>query len=211
MVRTERNKISRLGVMGGTFDPIHYAHLVMAEEARNQFALDVVLFIPAGQPPHKQNDRVSDSEHRYAMVLLSTGPNPCFDISRFEIERKGPSYSVDTIRHLKNTYGPDTEIYFILGADEALDLPNWHDAESLSRMVWFVTVPRPGFNIAELRTRLPASFYSRIEFLPLTPMDISSTEIRARVKAGKSIKYLVTTEVEAYIYKHGLYFEDQET
>lgn len=205
---TERNKISRLGVMGGTFDPIHYAHLVMAEEARSQFRLDRVLFIPAGQPPHKQDYRVSHAEHRYAMVLLSTGSNPFFDVSRVEIEREGPSYSVDTIRCLRDSYGPDTELYFIVGTDEALDLPNWHEAESLSKMVSFVTVPRPGFDIAELRTRLPASFYSKIEFLPMTPMDISSTEIRARVKAGRSIRYLVTTEVEAYICKHGLYFED---
>lgn len=208
MKRSERNRISRLGVMGGTFDPVHYAHLVMAEEARSRFGLDRVLFIPAGQPPHKQDYQVSHAEHRYAMVLLSTGSNPFFDVSRVEIEREGPSYSVDTVRYLKDTYGPDTQIYFILGADEALDLPNWHEAKVLATMVQFVTAPRPGFDIAELRTRLPANFYSKIEFLPITPMDISSTEIRARVKMGRSIRYLVTTEVEAYICKHRLYFED---
>jgi len=197
----------RLGVMGGTFDPLHWAHLVVAEEARIRFELEKVLFIPAGQPSHKTNYRVSDPEHRYAMVLLGTAANPAFEVSRIEIERPGPSYSVDTIRRLKELYGPDAEIRFILGADEALDIPNWHEAESLPGLVRFIAAPRPGFDLAELKTRLPARFYSAIEFLPMAPMGISGTEIRARVASGRSIRYLVPASVEAYIRKHGLYVE----
>jgi nicotinate-nucleotide adenylyltransferase len=191
--------------MGGTFDPIHYAHLFIAEEARERFGLDKVLFVPAGQPPHKTNHPVSDAEHRYAMTLLSTASNPFFEVSRIEIDRSGPSYSVDTIRTLKAEHGQDIEIYFIVGSDEALDLPNWHEAESLPQLVRFIAVPRPGFRLDDLETKLPAPLFSVVDLLPLTPMDISSTEIRARVAVGKSIRYMVTEGVEAYIYKHNLY------
>lgn len=197
----------RLGVMGGTFDPLHWAHLVMAEEARIRFELEKVLFIPAGRPPHKPGYRVSDAEHRYAMALLGTAVNPAFEVSRIEVERPGPSYSVDTVRRLKEMYGPDTEIRFILGVDEALDIPNWHEAESLPDLVRFIAAPRPGFDLAELKTRLPARFYAAVEFLPMAPMDISGTEIRARVASGRSIRYLVPDSVEAYIRKHRLYVE----
>ncbi|HUV05575.1 MAG TPA: nicotinate-nucleotide adenylyltransferase [Armatimonadota bacterium] len=197
----------RLGLMGGTFDPLHWAHLVMAEEARIRFELEKVLFVPASQPPHKAGRQVSDAEHRYAMALLGTAANPAFEVSRMEIERPGPSYSVDTVRRLREAYAPDVEIRFILGADEALDIPNWHEAESLPGLVRFIAAPRPGFDLAELKARLPARFYSAIEFLPMTPMDISGTEIRARVASGRSIRYLVPDSVEAYIRKHRLYVE----
>lgn len=196
----------RLGVLGGTFDPLHWAHLLMAEEARTRFDLEKVLFIPAGQPPHKDY-AVSDPEDRYAMALLGAASNPAFEVSRMEIDRQGPSYSADTLRELRNRYGANTGIHFILGADEALDLPNWHDAESLPGLARFLVVPRPGFDLAALKSRLPGRFYDALDFLPMTPIDISATDIRARVASGGSIAYLVPESVEAYIRKRGLYVE----
>lgn len=196
-----------LGVIGGTFDPIHLAHLIVAEEARTRFALDKVIFVPAGQPPHKPKHPVSEAVHRYAMAVLATACNPAFDVSRIEIEREGLSYSVDTIRSLKKAYGSDTEIRFIIGADEALDLPNWHEAESLPALARFVVAPRPGTDLAELKCRLPSRFYDALDFLPMPTIDISATNLRARVAAGESIKYLVPELVEAYIRKQRLYLE----
>lgn len=196
----------RLGVLGGTFDPLHWAHLLMAEEARTRFDLEQVLFIPAGQPPHKDYE-ASDPEDRYAMVLLGTASNPAFEVSRMEIDRQGPSYSADTLRELRHIYGQDAGIHFILGADEALDLPNWHEAESLPELARFLVVPRPGFDLGEFKTRLPSRFYDALDFLPMTPMDISATDIRSRVASGRSISYLVPRNVEAYIRKRGLYLE----
>ena len=198
-----------LGVLGGTFDPLHWAHLVIAEEARARFGLDKVLFVPAGQPPHKADYTVSDPEHRYAMALLGTSANPAFQVSRIEIERAGPSYSVDTVRQLREMHAPDVEIHLIIGADEALDIPNWHEAESLLDMVRLVVAPRPGSDLAELKSRLPSRFYTAMQFLPMLPIDISGTELRARIASGKSVRYLVPDSVEVYIRKHGLYLEGE--
>lgn len=198
-----------LGVLGGTFDPLHWAHLVIAEEARARFGLDKVLFVPAGQPPHKADYTVSDPEHRYAMALLGTSTNPAFQVSRIEIERAGPSYSVDTVRQLREMHAPDVEIHLIIGADEALDIPNWHEAESLLNMVRLIVAPRPGSDLAELKSRLPSRFYTAMQFLPMLPIDISGTELRARIASGKSVRYLVPDSVEVYIRKHGLYLEGE--
>ena len=198
----------RLGIMGGTFDPLHWVHLIMAEEARTRFDLERVLFIPAGQPPHKADYRVSSAEDRYAMVLLGIASNPAFEGSRMEIEREGPSYSVDTLARLRDECGQDAGIYFIVGADEALYLPRWHEADRLPDLARFLVAPRPGFDLGELKTKLPARLYDAIDFLPMTPVDISATDIRARVADGRTIKYLVPDAVEAYIRKHKLYIED---
>lgn len=195
----------RLGVMGGTFDPLHWAHLVMAEESRMAFGLNKVLFIPAGQPPHKMCYHVSDAEHRYAMTILGTVSNPAFEASRIELDREGPSYSVDTIRQLKDLFGSDTELYFILGADEAADLPKWHEADTLPTLARFVVAPRHGLDVPEIKSMLPQHFLEAMGFLPMMPIDISATEIRSRVASGKSIKYLVPDDVEQYIRKNRLY------
>jgi nicotinate-nucleotide adenylyltransferase len=191
--------------MGGTFDPIHWAHLRMAEEARIRFDLGKVLFIPAGQPPHKPDYPISDAEDRYAMTLLATSANPAFEVSRMEIERGGPSYTLDTLLSLKDIYGPEAGLYFIIGADEAFDLPRWHEAEKLPGLARFLVAPRPGFDLAELNQRLPALFREAIDFLPMPPIDISATDLRARIASGRSIKYLVPDCVETYIRKHKLY------
>jgi len=198
----------RFGIMGGTFDPLHWVHLIMAEEARTRFDLDRVLFIPAGEPCHKTEYRVSGAEDRYAMTLLGTAPNPAFEVSRIEIEREGLTYSVDTLAHLRAEHGPDAGIYFIVGADEALYLPKWHDAERLPDLTRFLVAPRPGFDLGELKAKLPVRLYDAIDFLPMTPVDISATDIRSRVADGRTIKYLVPEPVEAYIRKHKLYVED---
>ncbi len=196
---------ARIGIMGGTFDPIHWAHLLVAEESRAGFGLTKVIFVPAGQPPHKTDHRTSDAEHRYAMVVLATCSNPSFQVSRLEIGRAGPSYSADTIREFKKIYGPDVDIYFIAGADEVLDIQNWHEAEALPELARFVAVPRPGFDLAQLERQVPARFLARIELLQFPEIDVSATEIRARVAAGESIRYLVPEGVESYIRKYGLY------
>jgi nicotinate-nucleotide adenylyltransferase len=164
-----------------------------------------VIFIPAGQPPHKLDYPVSASEHRCAMTLLGTISNPAFEVSRIEIDREGPSYAVDTLRRLKEQYGPDAELYFILGADEALYLPKWHEAESLPGLARFIAAPRPGFDLGELSAVLPERLLAAIDVLPMQPIHISSTDLRARVASGQSIRYLVPEPVEAYISKMGLY------
>jgi nicotinate-nucleotide adenylyltransferase len=197
----------RVGIFGGTFDPLHTAHLIAAEEARTAFGLERVVFIPAGDPPHKTEQPASDPEHRYAMTLLGTADNPHFEVSRIEIERPGPSYSVDTIRALRGILGPEVEIYFIAGADEVLDIESWHEADALPELARFIAVPRPGFDLLELERRLPARFLSSIDVLRMPEIDISATEIRQRVAAGKSIRYLVPASVEAYIRRNGLYSE----
>jgi len=199
--------MSRIGIMGGTFDPLHWAHLIIAEESREKFNLGKGIFIPAGQPPHKSTYPVSDAEHRYARTLLGTASNPYFEASRLEIERSGPSYSVDTIREIKGIYGQKTEIYFIVGADEILEIESWHEADRLPELTRFIVAPRPGFDLTALEQHLPPKFLKSIEILPIAPVDISATNLRARIATGKTIRYLVPEEVERYIRKHGLYLE----
>lgn len=196
---------SRIGIMGGTFDPPHIAHLVAAEEARAAFGLDRVIFMPAGQPPHKPDHPVSQTEHRYAMTLLATAENPRFEVSRLEIERPGPSYSVDTIRALRGKLGTQVEIYFIAGADEILDIESWHEADSLPGLARFIAVPRPDFDLSRMKKHLRPVFLSSIDVLSTREMAVSATEIRRRAADGESIRYLVPASVEAYIRKYGLY------
>jgi nicotinate-nucleotide adenylyltransferase len=199
----------RFGIMGGTFDPPHIAHLVAAEEARVAFSLDRVIFIPAGQPPHKEDCPTSDVEHRYAMVLLATAENPHFDVSRLEIERGGPSYSVDTIRELRDRLGPRAVIYFIAGADEILSIESWHEADALPELARFIAVPRPGFDLSLLENALPPRFIASIDVLSMREINISATEIRRRVSNSESIIDLVPRSVEAYIRENGLYILEE--
>jgi nicotinate-nucleotide adenylyltransferase len=195
----------RLGVMGGTFDPPHMAHLIMAEIALSEYKLDRVLFIPAGTPPHKVNSDITDAEDRYAMTLLSIASNPNFYITRMEIERKGPSYSVDTIRELKEIYGSGTDIYFILGMDEALDITSWHEAEQLPSLTQFIIAPRPGFDESDIKKRVPNAFGNVFNMLSMQPIYIASTDIRNLVERSISVRYLVPETVNEYILKHKLY------
>ncbi len=197
--------MGRIGIMGGTFDPIHYGHLIAAEEARQIFCLDKVIFIPAKIPPHKLGHDISDPEHRYRMVLLATLDNPLFEVSRIEIDREGVSYSVDTVRELRNELEEKTELFFITGVDIVADLKTWKDPELLLSMCSFIAVSRAGYSLEVLKTKLPREFLSKINIIEIPSPPISSTDIRRRVRHRKTIKYLVPPLVENYIRKAGLY------
>lgn len=201
------NPIRRIGVMGGTFDPIHTAHLAIAEQVREAFGLDLVLFIPAANPPHKQGRNVAPAYHRLMMTQLATYSNPCFHVSKQELERKGPSYSLLTIRELQERYGAEAELYFITGSDTINELHTWYHIEELLGSCHFVGTTRPGAPVdkADLVKRFGCLAEEKIHFLAVPELEISSTDIRARVKSGKSIKYLVPAAVEEYIKKEGLY------
>lgn len=197
--------MQRLGIMGGTFDPIHYGHLLMAEEARQAFVLDEVVFVPNGRPAHKKAYLVSSPEDRYTMTRLATASNPHFSASRIEIDRPGMSYTIDTLREYRTLYPNLAELYFITGADAVLEILTWHEYEQLVRQCRFIAVTRPGFVLEQLSKIISAEFLSRVSFLPTPGLEISSTDIRQRVQEGRSIKYLTPEPVEAYIEQHGLY------
>ena len=196
----------RVGVIGGTFDPIHVGHLIIAEEARTRLDLDRVVFVPAGEPPHKLDHEIADPERRLDMVQLAIADNEHFCVSRVDLDREGPCYTVDTIRLLQDAWGAEAEIYFVIGSDSLADLPNWYHPEELLRLCRVVTVERPGqqVNLEELRPLLVGT--DSLIRMPDTPtVDISATEIRSRVRCGHGIRYLVPASVEHYIGQHGLY------
>ena len=192
----------RIGVLGGTFDPIHMGHLIIAEDVREKLSLSKIIFIPAGNPWMKE--KISDKEKRFEMTKLAIKNNPFFEISRMEIEREGPSYTVDTLRILKKKY---EEIYFIAGYDSVSSLPRWKNPDEILRLAFFVGVRRPGCerpDIDELSKSIPGA-KEKIILLDTPLIEISSTDIRERVRKGLSIKYLVPPEVEEYIKREGLY------
>ncbi|MBE3588342.1 MAG: nicotinate-nucleotide adenylyltransferase [Thermoanaerobacteraceae bacterium] len=199
--------IKRLGIMGGTFDPIHYGHLVAAEGARHAFQLEKVIFIPAGRPPHKTGRQISSAHHRWIMTELAVASNPFFDTSTLEVDRPGYSYTIDTVREVRDLY-PGAEIYFITGADAVLEILGWKNVDELLTMCWFIAATRPGYPLGNLRRRLsgiaPAPM-NRIITMEVPALAISSTEIRTRVQEGRPIKYLLPEPVEAYILNRGLY------
>jgi nicotinate-nucleotide adenylyltransferase len=196
----------RLGLLGGTFDPIHVGHLLIAEVARDAVSLDQVVFVPAGDPPHK-GEAVTDAEHRYAMTLLATGANPAFVVTHRELERTGPSYSLITIQEYWDEMGASGELFFVTGADTMLEIRTWYRWEEVLKSCRFVAVTRPGFDEAALEASLPAPLRERVELVQSPGFDLSSTEVRERVRRGEPIRYLVPDPVETYIRKHGLYRE----
>lgn len=196
-----------VGLMGGTFDPIHFGHLVAAEAVRDQLNLRQVVFIPAGAPPHKQTRPVSDARHRLLMTVLATVPHPFFDVSRIEIDRPGPSYTADTVTTFRQDLGEDVPLYFITGFDAVREILSWHDHRRFLSMCHVIAVTRPGYRpeeVEELKKRLgprgPA-----VQVIEVPALAISSSDIRRRVEAHMSIKYLVPEAVEHYILKSGLY------
>ncbi|MBM7855686.1 nicotinate-nucleotide adenylyltransferase [Desulfohalotomaculum tongense] len=196
-----------LAIMGGTFDPIHYGHLVAAEQARHSFQCEKVLFVPAKSPPHKDNSRISPVEHRLAMTRLAVDTNRYFEVSTLEIERPGPSYAIDTVKEVKKIYNPE-KLYFITGADAVLEIISWKNVEELLSACYFVAATRPGYDISNLRQKLnvlPAEYLKKIIPTYIPALAISSTDIRKRVRAGESIKYLLPEPVERYIKNHRLY------
>jgi len=186
--------------MGGTFDPIHYAHLLCADEARTQFGLDEVLFIPAGDP--WQKGQVTSAEDRYMMVVLATSSNPHFSVSRIEMDRPGPTYTLDTLRDIGASVGRDTQLFFIAGADTVAEMLTWKEPESLFERATFIAADRPGSTGKGPADSLSASKVKRMDMPQLA---ISSTDIRHRVSKGRSIRYMVPPTVAAYISDRGLY------
>src|SRR5579875_3130009 len=173
--------MQRLGIMGGTFDPIHYGHLLMAEEARQAYGLEQVVFVPNGRPAHKKVYLVSRPEDRYAMTLLATASNPAFTCSRLEIDRPGLSYTIDTLRHFRREFPDLDALYFITGADAILEILTWHNSEELVEEFLFIAVTRPGFRLERLKEIVDARFLKCVSFLPIPGLEISSTSLRKRV------------------------------
>ena len=204
--------MKKIGLMGGTFDPIHYGHLVLAEQIRAQFNLDMVYFIPAGIPPHKQDKNISSSKHRYFMTLLATITNPYFEVSKIEIEDKNISYTVNTIEKFKEIIHKDAELYFITGADAIYELETWNRVGKLLTLCNFIAASRPGIDEKKLREKigeLKEKYDANIIVTTVPALAISSTDIRERISLGKSIKYIVPESVEYYIYKNKLYIDNQ--
>lgn len=194
------SRVAHIGILGGTFDPVHHAHLHMAEVAREECNLDEVWFMPSLVPPHKQDKQVGSAESRIAMLLLAIEDVPYFRVSLLEYERKEvPSYTIDTMEYLVQLY-PRYQFYFIIGADMIHYLPRWHRIDELVQLVTFIGVGRPGWPMDE---QLP--YLDRVKRIEMLSMEISSTLIRQRIKKGKSIRFLVPEKVHAYIRERRLY------
>ena len=190
----------RVGIMGGTFDPVHYGHLVCAEEARWQFELDEVVFVPTGQPWQKRE--VSPAEDRYMLTMLATAPNTKFSVSRIDIDRKGPTYTRDTLQKFKEFYGDDVDLFFITGADAVLDILTWKDPDEVLELAQLIAASRPEYDLSKLDQIKVAG---RMKTMQIPALSISSTDIRERVRTGRPIRYLVPREVLRYIEERGLY------
>ena len=196
-----------IGVLGGTFDPIHNGHLIIAEEARARLNLAEILFVPAGLPWLRMDSPMAAAEHRVQMVRLAIGDKPYFKVSTIEIERAGPSYAVDTIAELKGQFGAGDELFFILGWDSLAELPKWREPERLIKMCRLVAVPRPGYpkvDLKSLEATIPG-LAQRVILLDKPEVDISGSEIRKRVAKGLSISQFVPEPVDRYIREQGLY------
>jgi nicotinate-nucleotide adenylyltransferase len=185
--------------MGGTFDPIHHGHLVAASEVATLFSLDEVIFVPTGEPWQKSHRQVSPAEHRYLMSVIATASNPRFWVSRVDIDRAGPTYTIDTIRDI-GSQRPGADLYFITGADALAQILSWKDAEDALKLATFVGVTRPGYDLSD--EHLPRDSVTLVD---VPAMAISSSDCRARVAAGKPVWYLVPDGVVQYISKHHLY------
>ena len=197
----------KVGLLGGTFDPIHLGHLIIAETICERLGLSKILFIPAGEPWLKADREITPGRHRLQMVGLAIRGNPHFEISIIEIERDGPSYSVDTVTALRGVFDADAELYFIVGSDALAELPQWKDPQKLADMCGIISLGRPEGRRPDMATLLRAvpQISSRLIQLDVPQIQISSTEIRRRVKEGLSIRYLVPDGVLEYISRHKLY------
>lgn len=186
--------------MGGTFDPIHHGHLVAASEVADRFGLDEVVFVPTGQPWQKVDEPVSSAEDRYLMTVIATASNPRFQVSRVDIDRGGPTYTVDTLQDLHDEYGPKVQLFFITGADALERILSWKEVDRMFELAHFIGVTRPGFELSD--KHLPADTVSLVQ---VPAMAISSTDCRARVARGEPVWYLVPDGVVQYIGKRRLY------
>lgn len=196
----------RAGILGGTFDPVHLGHLILAEEACSELALDQVLFVPAGQPPHKLGEPYSPVEHRLRMLTMAIADNPAFAISRVDVDRPGPHYTVDMLSILAQKLGAETALYFIIGMDSLVNILTWHAPERLPALCTLVVAGRPDYECDwdALEVRLP-HLREQVLFLNSPLIQIAGADIRARVRAGRSIRYHVPEPVRQYILSHALY------
>lgn len=190
----------RIGLLGGTFNPIHNGHLFLASQAKEKFSLEKVIFIPSAYPPHKEDCSLVDANHRYIMVTLATLDNEDFIVSDIEIHRGGRSYTLDTLKEIKRIYGGETTIYFITGYDAISELSTWKEAEKLLELCVFIFAPRPGYEL-----KIEERYLKYTQQLIMPELNISSTYIREKIKSGKSIKYLVPDLVYKYICRYNLY------
>ena len=197
----------KIGIMGGTFDPIHLGHLATAEAVRENFSLDEILFIPAARPPHKLGKFVTDEKHRLAMTILATRSNKFFKVSDMELKRTGLSYTLDTMNELHKIFGKTTELFFIIGADSLADLSKWHAARELVEKCHFIATTRQGVdvNFSAVENFFGKSAREHIHRVTTPGLEISSTDIREKIRRGRSIKYLVPETVEEYILREKLY------
>jgi len=201
-----------IGIIGGSFNPIHIGHLVVAEEARVRFSLERVIFVPVGIPGYKKPVELIDPERRFAMTLLATASNPHFFVSRIEIDHFKKSYTYDTIKEFRKIYPEESyNIYFITGADSVLSILTWKKPRELLSMCYFIAATRPGYDLTRLNDKLKMigdDCDKKVIIMKIPALSISSTDIRRRIREGLPIKYLVPEEVEEYIKKHNLYKED---
>ncbi len=200
--------ICRIGIMGGTFDPIHIGHLFIAAETLEKLSLDKIIFIPAGVSPHKINSKTTSPIHRLLMTAIAVNSNKSFYLSDIEIEREGPSYTIDTIRSLKQLLPEAAELFFITGGDTFIDLDSWRDYGQLLQLANFVVFTRAGYDnglLDEKILRFRDEFSSNITKISIPLLEVSSTDIRERAKMGRTMKYLIPEGVEEYILKNRLY------
>ena len=203
-------KNPRIGIMGGTFDPIHYGHLVTAEEALVQFNLDRVIFMPTGVPAAKPARTVTSAEHRYLMTVIATASNADFEVSRREVDRPGPTYTVDTMRELRSEHGPQAELYFITGADAMWEILSWKDADQLVLLGRFIAATRPGYDLTRFaESAAGTEFMPAVEFMEVPALAISSTDIRARFAGKRPVQYLLPEAVASYARKNALYEDER--
>ena len=196
----------RLGIMGGTFDPIHIGHLACADQARETFGLDAVVFVPAGNPVFKRDQRVTPAADRLAMCRIAVASNPAFDVSSIEIDRGGDTYTVDTLRHMRAHYPDNVELFFITGADAVFSIVKWRESSEIARLAKLIAVTRPGYEMSEEKKRYLAeqSEFS-VTYAEVIALAISSSDLRRRVSENKSIRYLTMQGVLDYVESHGLY------
>jgi nicotinate-nucleotide adenylyltransferase len=193
----------RIGVMGGTFDPIHHGHLIAAEEARWQFDLDQVVFVPTGRPWQKPVG-VSPAEDRYRMTVLATASNPAFTVSRLEVDHPGPTYTVDTLRRMRTAQPAGTRLFFITGADAVLQILTWKEPDQVLALAEFIAATRPGFDLDRLIGQVPGAA-GRVHRIEIPALAISSSDLRSRVARGAPVQYLVPDGVARYNHDHALY------
>jgi nicotinate-nucleotide adenylyltransferase len=196
----------RLGILGGTFDPIHHGHLVAAQEACHQLALDKVLFVPTASPHYKPGQAVASAHHRLQMVELAIAGKPSFGVSRVDLDRPGPCYTLDTLGLLRAELGAEPSFFFIEGSDSLVDILNWHQPQQILSLADLAVVQRPGISIdlASLEMQLPG-LTARLHWIQMPQLGISSSDLRRRVRSGQPISYLLPPAVERYIEEHALY------